>query len=63
MEIEQCRFRDKSNDEDWIGGILVDKQYIICGECGSVLLLEEYDDLEVEVYDHWVSISEEIMGD
>lgn len=65
----QVMFRDFDN-ECWVGGIAYHNE-IICGCCGAVIDLEElYDEAEevdcaepVYPYQHWVDISEEIIGD
>ena len=43
----------------WVGGIAFEDK-VICGECGSVV---EMDDIADIVELPWVSISEEILGD
>ena len=58
----QVRFRDPEGDNSWIGGIAYQDK-IICGECGEVLNVEDYDYFNFQEYDHWVSISEEIKGE
>lgn len=65
MTFKQCKFKDIENDMI-LGGILnEDEKYIICGCCGAVIdLTEEPDDYKIiKVYDSWVNISEEIMGE
>ena len=58
--MKQIKFRDKEND-DILGGILLDDGNVLCGECGSVL---ERDDVEIlDEYLHWVDISETIIGE
>ena len=58
----QVIFKDSSDIVDeplWIGGIAYHDE-VICGECGSILSLEDIE----EIIDlPWVSISEEIGGD
>lgn len=61
--IKQCRFID--DDKMVCGGILCDfdngDKYIIDGCCGRI-----FDPNKVEiiqVYDSWVSLSNEIMGE
>ncbi len=58
----QVQFRDPEGDNSWIGGIAYQDK-IICGECGEVLNVEDYDYFNLQEYDHWVSISEEIKGE
>ena len=43
---------------------------IICGCCGAIMAPDEYDGTDedapfiiVDVYDHWVDISDAIIGD
>lgn len=57
----QVQFRDPEGDNRWIGGIAYQDK-IICGECGEVLNVEDYDYFNFQEYDYWVSISEEIKG-
>ena len=75
---KQVKFLDLGDvdAEIWIGGIVIGDN-IICGCCGTVLLLEEYFfdweeygktdypnvEAPIEIYDYWVPISEEIMGE
>ena len=63
MFVEQIIFIDHGAEElGETGGILVDDTYIICGECGGVLLVE---DEEIEIIHHfskWASIDEAIRG-
>ena len=59
----QVRFIDPFETEltgeaRWLGGIAYGDE-VICGECGSVIELNEIEDLEVL---KWVSISDEILG-
>ena len=58
----QVIFKDSPDVMDeprWIGGIAYHDE-VICGECGSILSLEDIE----EIIDlPWVSISEEIGGD
>ena len=62
---KQIRFYDAEN-QTHCGGILMDDGSVICGCCGGIF---EADDLEnvgitiEHVYDHWVDLSEEILGD
>lgn len=64
----QVKFLDKSVDcgeEDnifdcAIGGVAY-HNYVICGECGSIIMLEDITD--IFVYEEWVDISTEIVGD
>lgn len=57
----QIRWFDDENKR-WIGGIAY-RDEIICGCCGGVLELNEFEDDEVVEYDAWVDIEEEIRGD
>ena len=75
----QVRFLDLGDtqgEEVWHGGIAINDS-IICGCCGTVLSLEdifadweeygkeEYPNVEapVEIYEYWVDIDEEIIGE
>lgn len=63
MQTKQIRFRCVG-ESNYSGGILVDTgedTYIICGCCGSIIDWEDVEDFEL--YDHWVNISNEIIGD
>lgn len=63
MQTKQIRFRC-TDDSNYSGGILVDTgedTYIICGCCGGIIDWEDVEDFEL--YDHWVNISNEIIGD
>lgn len=58
--MKQVKFRDKEND-NILGGILLDDGNVLCGECGSVL---DRDDVEIlDEYLYWVDLSETIIGD
>lgn len=46
----------------WVGGIAY-RDEIICGCCGGILELSEFEDGEVFEYEDWVDIEEEIRGD
>ena len=63
MITRQVRFRSL-DDDTYFGGILVKdskESFIICGCCGSIF---EMDDIaEIQEYEHWVNISDEIIGD
>ena len=60
--VKQIRFRDLENNVT-LGGILVDNEYIICGCCGGRIYLEDMEEFEImEIYDKWVSLSDEIIG-
>ena len=50
---------DVTDEPRWIGGIAY-RDEVICGECGSIIPLE---DIEKIVNFPWISISEEIGGD
>lgn len=65
MNFKQCKFKDLENDTI-LGGILnEDEKYIICGCCGGIIdLSEEPSDYEIiKIYDNWLNISEEIIGE
>ena len=62
MLTQQVQFWDDDNKE-WFGGIMIDNEYIICGCCGSVLELNEFEEKEVIEYEDWVNIEEEIRGE
>ena len=63
MLTRQVRFRSL-DDDAYFGGILIEdgkNSYIICGCCGSVF---EMDDIaEIQEYENWVNISDEIIGE
>ena len=76
---KQVRFLDLGDTqgkEVWHGGIAIDDS-IICGCCGTVLPIadifadweeygkEKYPNVEapIEVYNYWVPLSEEIIGE
>lgn len=59
MLIKQVKFKAKDEDEI-LGGILIDNEYVICGCCGSVF---EKDDVEIIQTLKWIPISDEIIGD
>lgn len=50
---------DVVNEPHWCGGIAFENK-VICGECGSIVELDDIADI-VEL--PWVNISEEILGD
>lgn len=50
---------DVVDDPHWIGGIAY-QNYVICGECGGVVDLEDIADIEEFP---WCDISDEIIGD
>lgn len=65
MSFKQCKFDDLENKVT-LGGILNEEEnYIICGCCGGVIdLTEEPLNYEIiKVYDSWLNISEEIIGE
>ncbi len=62
MTIKQVEFWDKDNKR-WKGGIMVDNRYIICGCCGSVFECSDLKKEEIQPYNVWVDISDEIIGD
>ena len=58
----QVKFLESADVVDeprWLGGIAYHNE-IICGECGSIV---EIDDVDEIVVLPWVSISEEIQGE
>ena len=50
---------DIVSDHRWIGGIAY-QDYVICGECGGIIELEDIVDI-VEL--SWVDIADGIIGD
>ena len=50
---------DIVDDPHWIGGIAY-QDYVICGECGGIIELEDIADIEEFP---WCDISNEIIGD
>ena len=50
---------DIVDDPHWIGGIAY-QDYVICGECGGIVDLEDIADI---VEYPWVDISDGIVGD
>lgn len=66
MEAKQVKFYLLIEDEpEMMGGILIDNRFLICGCCGGMWDLE-YDPYEVcivKVYDEWMNLSNEIIGD
>lgn len=71
MIYKQCKFKDYAaidNDDDWIGGIAIIEDCgkvqllhgVICGCCGSFIEADEI--AEIEYFENWISISEEIIG-
>lgn len=50
---------DIVDDPHWIGGIAY-QDYVICGECGGIIDLEDLADI-IEL--PWVDITYEIIGD
>lgn len=59
MVAEQIRFRteDDTTGKCFFGGILIDKEYVICGCCGEVY---NFKDLKEFKRLSWVDISGEI---
>lgn len=60
METKMVRFyedSDPSNPHELIG-ILVNNEYVICGECGSVFDADEVEILEMM---NWVDFSSPIL--
>ena len=65
-----ARFHQVRFSEDleytWKGGIWdSEEDIIICGCCGGIFEKDDIHDgvFQFKVYDNWVDISEEIMGD
>lgn len=50
---------DATDDPRWIGGIAY-QDYVICGECGGIIELEDISDI-IEL--PWVDITDGIGGD
>lgn len=42
---------------------MVDSRHIICGCCGSVFECDDLTKEDIEPYETWVNISNEIIGD
>ena len=58
---KQVRFTDCAElKEEEFSGIAYN-DFIICGCCGAVIPLQECKILEI--YDYWVDLSHEIIGD
>lgn len=60
----QVVFSDQENEDEspiLLGGIAF-HEYVICGECGSVIELDEFKEGQVRELP-WCSIDEEIRGD
>ena len=51
-----------ADDKNWIGGIAY-RNEIICGCCGSILELNEFEEGEVVEFRDWVNIEEKIRGE
>lgn len=70
--VKQIRFEDLVGDV--YGGLLVDNKYIICGHCGDIIedfcpldedienFRDKYNCKIIEIYDKWVPLSDEIIG-
>lgn len=59
---KQIVFKD---DQGINAGILLDDGTIICACCGGEISMDEREIFELEilhVYDHWVNLSDEIIG-
>ena len=67
MTFKQCKFKDIENDTVLGGLINEDENYIICGCCGCILDLNDPENTGyyevLEIYEYWVNISEEIIGE
>lgn len=60
MKAKQVKFKDF--DGVILGGILIeDEEIVICGCCGVIFEVEEIE--IVEVYNYWVDLSSDIIGD
>lgn len=57
METKMVKFEV---EDEVLGGILVNGEYIICGCCGSVF---EVDEVTILKELSWINISEDILGD
>ena len=57
----QVRWFDSMNKR-WFSGIAY-KGEVICGCCGSILELDEFEEGEVVELGNWVNIEEEIRGE
>ena len=57
----QVKFFDKDNNI-WVGGIAYHGE-IICGCCGGTLEIDELAEHEMVIYDDWVNLSYEIIGE
>ena len=56
----QVKFHLAGEEEESIRGGIAYQHFIICGCCGGAI---DVDDIDwMEVYDSWMDISEEIMG-
>lgn len=62
MITKQVKFWDRDNKKQ-CGGIMVDSRHIICGCCGSVFECDDLTKEDIEPYETWVDISNEIIGD
>lgn len=63
MTTKQVRFRGKGEDT-YFGGILVEdgeKSFVICGCCGAVFDMNDIE--EIQKYENWVDIGNEIIGE
>jgi hypothetical protein len=58
--VDQWNDNDEPDMENVIGGIAYGTE-IICGECGSIVDLE--DVCALYIFGDWITISEEILGD
>lgn len=64
MFIRQCKFEDEEGNI--FGGIVIDDEnndyeFVLCGCCGS--LFEIQDVKIIEIFDTWVNLSDEIIGE
>lgn len=61
MKTQQVKFH-LEGEEGFLGGILIDNRYLICGCCGGVYDLTEDIVMIDEYYDDWSDISDYIYG-
>ena len=58
-QVKFIEITDAADNPHWIGGIAY-QDYVICGECGGIIELEDIADI-VEL--PWVDITDGIIGD
>ena len=59
MYVRQVKFRP-IGEEKFLGGIMIDGSYIICGCCGGIFKIDEIAEWEKL---EWITISDEILGE